>query len=46
MIDHFGKEKKLKKKVEKLKMLPDSIKNEFLNAYFYRMKLRFRLKLL
>jgi hypothetical protein len=37
-------EKKHKKKIEKLKMLPDSMRNEFLADYYKRAKIAHRLK--
>ncbi len=45
MCEHLGKEKKHKKKVDKVKLLPDSYRDEFLKAYYQRAKLKFRLKI-
>lgn len=46
MCEQLSKDKKHKKKVDKLKLLPDSYRDDFLKAYFKRAKLRFRLKVL
>ena len=44
MCEALGKEKKNKKKLEKLKMLPNSKRDEMLGIYYQRAKLRFRMK--
>jgi Arc/MetJ-type ribon-helix-helix transcriptional regulator len=41
MCDHFEKDKKHRKKVDKLKMLPDSYRKEFLDLYYRKCKLRY-----
>jgi hypothetical protein len=46
MCEALGKEKKHKKKLDKLKMLPDNYRDEYLSQYFKRAKLKFRLKVL
>lgn len=43
-IDAMCLEKKNKKKVDKLKMLPDSVRDEFLSEYYKRAKINHRLK--
>jgi hypothetical protein len=45
MCEHLGKDKKHKKKVDKIKLLPDSYRDEFLRAYYLRAKLKFKLKI-
>ena len=44
ICEGLGKEKKNKKKLEKLKLLPDSKRDEMLKSYYTRAKLRFRMK--
>jgi len=44
MCEALGKEKKNKKKLEKLKMLPISKRDEMIAIYYQRAKLRFRMK--
>lgn len=49
MVDHLcetlGKEKKHKRKVEKIRLLPDTYRDEALKRYMARAKLMFRLKI-
>ena len=45
MCEHLGKDKKHKKKVDKIKLLSNSYRDEFLKAYYQRAKLKFKLKI-
>ena len=44
MCEQFSKDKKQKKKVEKYRGLPNSLKNEFIQDYFHRCELKFNVK--
>lgn len=46
MCEQLGKDKKHKKKVDKLKMLPESYSVKFLDEYFERAKLMHKMKIL